>query len=129
MEKLGVEKIRSVVVAVAECANVVSKLLDKQGILVLLGLREPITVIVGTDWKSVLSEVKDMDGEERKSLEASLSSAFQPVNPAVDVGLDNFLAMGEKTAAVIEKGVLEGKDVYDSVKELVSEWKAFLGVS
>lgn len=129
MDKLGVESIRAVVVAVAECGNVVSKLLDKQGIFVLLGLREPIAVIVATNWPQVLTEVKDMDKEERVSLEASLSGAFKPVKSSVDAALDDFLAMGEKTAAVIEKSITDGKDAFESVKELVAEWKTFLGVA
>jgi hypothetical protein len=128
-EKLGIVLLTSVVKSVAQCANVFSKLIHKQGLLVLLGLQEPVAVLSSVAWPSVLDEVKDLSTEERVSLEKVLSDTFQPMSPMADVGLDKFLAMGEKTAAAIEKDVAAGKEAYETAKELVSEWKAFLGVA
>lgn len=128
MEKLGIEKCSAVVKSVGKCGTIVCKFINKEGLLFLIGLQEPVSVLLATDWPAVLAEVKDMDGAERVSLEKDLSDSWQPPFPKVDVGLDQFLAMGEKTAAVIEKGVKDGKDAFESLKELVSEWKTFLGI-
>ncbi len=129
MDRLGVELLTKLVKSVAQCANVFSKLINKEGLLVLLGLQEPISVIASVNWSAVLGEIKDLDPTERKALEKVLSDTFMPVNPEVDLGLDKFLAIGEKTASVVEKGIADGKEAYDTAKELVDEWKAFLGVS
>lgn len=127
MEKVGIENLSKIVKDSAECANVASKLLNKAGLLALLGLQQPLSDLASVNFPSVLEEVKDLSQDERVVLEKLLSETFKPVNPVVDVGLDKFLALSEKSVAIVQKGVETGQEVYETVKLLIEEWKSFLG--
>lgn len=127
-EKLGIEGCRAVVKAVGKCGTVVCKFINKEGLFTLIGLQEPVAVLLATNWQAAYAEMKDLSKEERAILEKDLSDSFQPPFPTIDAGLDAFLDIGERTAAVIEKGVADGRELVEDVKILVGEWKAFLGV-
>lgn len=128
-EKLGIDGLSKIVKASAECANVASKLMNKGGLLALLGLQGPLSDLAVVNYPQAMEELKDLSSDERIQLEKLLSQAFAPVNPVVDKGLDSFLALGEKTVAVVQKGVTEGEDLFETAKALVVEWKSFLGVA
>lgn len=128
MEKLGIENLSKIVKNSAEIGNVASKLLNKAGLLALLGLQQPLAELASVNFPKVVEEVKDLSEEERIVLEALLSETFQPVNPVVDLGLDKFLNLAEKSISIIQKGVETGQEVFETVKDLIGEWKTFLGI-
>lgn len=126
VEKYGIESLSKIVVASAKIGNVACKVANKAGLFALLKLQEPIEELIGTDFGKVKSEIADLSPEERQSLESLLSSTFSPPQQNVDVKLDDFIALAEKTVQVIEKGVKDGHEAYDSVLLLIAEWKGFL---
>ena len=121
-EKLGVENLSKVVTCLGQVGTGAA---NKGGIFSFLA---PVLGLAGVNWAQVGEEVKDLSADERLKLEGVLSAEFKPNDPILDAGLDKFLALGEKTAAIIEKGVKDGIEIYDTVKELVVEWKTVLGV-
>lgn len=128
-DKIGIESLKKVVKSAAEVGNIVSRILNKAGLLSLLELQGPLASLISVKWDLVKQEVKDLDMPERLELEKTLSDTFSPVNPAVDATVDKFLTLAEKSIVAIEKGIADGHEVYETVKVLVEEWKSLLGAS
>lgn len=126
-EKLGVDTLRKIVKSAGQVGTVVSKLINKQGLFVLLQLQEPLAVLAGVDYELAKEEIKDLTSDERVVLETDLKNEFKPVNAQVDVVVDQFIDLSEKSVALIEEGIREGKEIYETVKDVVEEWKKLLG--
>lgn len=116
-------ELTGIVVAIADFANVVSKLVNKQGIFVLLQLAGPMGALSGVDWTKVKGEVSTLSSADRKALETAFETEFKPVNPIVGAKVDQFIALAEASITEILKDVSVGTEAYASVQKLVEQWK------
>lgn len=127
-EKVGIDGLSSIVKAIAQVSNVFSKLLNKGGLFVLLGLEGPISVLSGVNYGSLKAEILDLSDAERLTLEKLLSDTLQLSNLLVDKGVDDFIVLAEATILTVEKDIQEGKEAYQTLEDLISKFRVFLGV-
>lgn len=113
---LGIEKLKSVVISVANILNAVSGFVHKQGLLALYPVIAEAQALIKLDWKVVLEEIKDLSAEEGKDLEASFLGALQLQNPAVQVKLSEAIDCVQEGAAVLVSGIA----LINKLKALVS---------
>lgn len=125
MEQVGIENLSKLAVDLGKFGTVVCKLVNKSGIAVLLELIPVVSSFQSIDFKKVKDELFNLSAEEQMQLDTLLKDNFNPPSQmsVVEVKVDKFLDLAEKTRAVIEASVADGKEVYENVKELVEMWK------
>lgn len=122
-ELVGIENLTKIAKDGAHCATAIC---NKSGVFAIVGSLLDLSTI---NWTAVATEAKDLSEDERKTLEKVLSDEFQPSDKKIDLGFDKLIALGEKSAALVQRAVAEGHEVYETVKDLIGEWKSFLGVA
>lgn len=125
MEQVGIENLSKLAVDLGKFGTVVCKLVNKSGIAVLLELIPVVGSFQSIDFKKVKEELVNLSAEEQMQVDTLLKDNFNPPQQMslVEVKVDKFLDLAEKTRGIVEASVQDGKEVYENVKELVEMWK------
>lgn len=122
-EKLGVPKLKEVVVHVAKVLNAVSAFAHKQGLIALFPVIGEAQDLVKVDWAGVRDEIVDLSAPESEEVQAALATELKLQNPNVQVKVLEAIDCAQAAAAVIVKElalVSEAKVVVDKVKALLA---------
>ena len=115
-EKLGVEGLKKVVLAVAEAANVVSKVVHGKGLLVALSLMDELSALGGLDADTLKAEVKDLSLEEKEELKKALKDKLVLQNPAVEAKIEAGLDVVDEAVGVVQDAL----KVVEKIKALAA---------
>jgi len=125
---MDVVVLKSVVESVAECLNVLSKVLNKQGLWHLIGLQGPIGVLVKLDLAKLKAELLDLSELEREQVLAAFRGKLDLVNKTVQVKLGEVLDLLEELIDLGEDTYEFGVNVYTKGKSLYDKAKKILGL-
>lgn len=121
-EVYGVEKLKTVVVSLAQVLNAVSKFINKQGLFALYGVVEPVKTLVALDWVQAKKELSEVSYDERLALEQAFKTEVNLQNPEAQKKLQDAVDCLEQVFAVAHEGftvVENAKVVYEKLKQLV----------
>ena len=119
----GVQEFKEVAKSVAQAANAVSKLLNKGGLLSLLGLVEPLNALKGVDFAVLKQELGELDAADRAAVEAEFAANLSLHDPAVQAKILAGVGVLDEGIELVGRAV---KLVNDSV-DLVNKAKALVG--
>ena len=117
---MGIEGLKSAFGAIAKCLNVVGKLLNKQGLWVLLELREPIATLSSMNFGTLKQEAKDLSEVEREALEAYFKGLIDFPNKDVQARFLSGVDCLEESADLVEDAI----GIYNKGISLVGKFKA-----
>lgn len=119
--RLGIARLLPLVELAGEAVNVIHKLSNKAGILVLLSLTDEASAIGGLDFNQVWLEIKDLDAAEGKMLNDAFKGKISLSDKALEAKLEGggdllekSLKLAFEAKALVDKGislVAEGKDL------------------
>lgn len=121
-EKLGIEKLKSVVSDAAKIVTAVSAFAHKQGIVALFPVIGAAEDLVKQDWKAVKDEILDLSAPESDQLEAIVLAELKLQNPLAQAKVADVIDCVQAAAQVVvhELQVIEeAKVVVEKVKLLL----------
>lgn len=119
---LPIDEVKKGVKAVAQALNVLSKLVHKQGLLVLLELVPVIDVFKNINYKAFASQVLDMSGPEGDEVKALFKQELVLQNKGNEVKLESAVDIVQDVVALAGQGV----GMYNKGKAIVERVKALL---
>lgn len=127
MEKYGVVVLKGCAEAGAEVLNVVSKVLNKQGLWHLLGLQGAVKVFTSLDFAALKEELKDLSEVEREEVEAAFQMKLALVKKEVQAKLVDAVNLVEDGVDFVEDVVESGAGYFTRGKDLFQKAKALVG--
>lgn len=124
---MGTEKLKQIVGAVAETMNVLSRFANKEGLWVLIGLKDVAPVFLAMDWKAVVAEIKSLDEAAREALELEFAAKLSLVKKNVEGAIEEAVVTLEQAIDVIEDAVVAGKKAFVDGKAVYEKMKALVG--
>lgn len=122
--KYGSVVMCSAAVAVAQVVNVVSKVLNKGGLLSLFGLLEPINTLKGIDLSKFKDELGELGEDDRKAVQKAFTDTLDLADKAVQAKIVGTVGYLEKAIDLVNRAL----GMVNEGKSLVLEVKAFLGL-
>lgn len=110
----GVEESKKIVVSVAKVANVVDALIAKKGLLVLLGVVEPIETLKTVDLAALLAELKEYDPADRLTIEDAFKAQLQLTNTALEAKIEAGVSVLEEVVSLVGEAIV----VYEKARAL-----------
>lgn len=127
-EKYGVETLKKIALSVANVLNVLSKVINKQGLWHLIALKDSVEFWATVDLRVALAELKDLSESEREVVEQSYKDALDLVNKDVQAKISGFVDLLEKLADLAEDAYAAGESLYENAMKLYAQVRALLGV-
>lgn len=122
-EKLGIDKVKEVVVLSCQVINAVANFVHKDGILSLFPILGEAKALAAEDWTQVRMELADLSEAEGLELAALVNATLQLQNPAAQATVAQVLDLaGEQADLVIQALSLWQKEV-----EVFKRAKAIVG--
>jgi hypothetical protein len=122
---MNIDDLKKAVSDICEILNAVSKLINKQGILSLMGAIAPAQDLSQLDWVKVKAEILDLDASERAQLNDVLKQKLQLQKPEVQAKLLDAVDCLEQVIDLAHYGI----DVYNRGKVLVDRVKRLVGAA
>lgn len=120
--QFGIEELKKAVVDVADIINVVDKVLNKGGLMALLGLVSPINALKALNLPVLKQEISELDGEERVAVEAAFKAQLKLAKPDVQAKVEGGISHIEEAIVLVNKAI----DLVNEGKSLVEKVKVFL---
>lgn len=102
----GIEQSEKFIVSVAKVYNVIDAfVVGKKGLLVLLGLPEPVEELRRVDFNKLLLELKEYELTERIRLESAFKSALSLTNKAIEKKIEDGVSILEDAIVAVAKAI------------------------
>lgn len=124
---MGIEVLKEMFLAIADVLNIVSKVVNKQGLVHLIGLQAPIEVLRKMDFAMALAQLKDLSLEEGQELQQAFAGRLDLYRKDVQAKIAGSLDYAVKVAEFVVRKVAELKGGYAEAMGLVAEFKALVG--
>lgn len=104
--KLGIAKLKAVILLACELGNVIDKSLKATGFgkyTPFMGLADELTALDGISWSDVKAEVMDLDAAERAELHEAMKAKFDIADNKLEATIEDAVGVINDAVALFAK--------------------------